>query len=98
MVIGDATRLRQVLVNLLSNAVKFTDQGEVNLRLHAERTPPSLANGGPPQYLLHFEVQDSGIGIAPENLERFSNPSASWTPPPRAALAALASAWQSRGG
>ncbi len=64
MVVGDSTRLRQVLVNLLSNAVKFTDHGEVNLRLHAEPTPP--VNGGLPQYKLHFEVQDSGIGIPPE--------------------------------
>ena len=65
-VVGDSTRLRQVLVNLLSNAVKFTDQGEVNLRLHAERAPAAQTNGGPPHYLLHFEVQDSGIGIPPD--------------------------------
>jgi CheY-like chemotaxis protein len=65
-VVGDSTRLRQVLVNLLSNAVKFTDQGEVNLRLHAERAPTVQTNGGPPHYLLHFEVQDSGIGIPPD--------------------------------
>ncbi|HAJ34747.1 MAG TPA: hypothetical protein DCL15_03490 [Chloroflexi bacterium] len=66
MVVGDSTRLRQVLVNLLSNAVKFTDRGEVNLRLHAEPAPTSLTSAGAPQYLLHFEVQDSGIGIPPE--------------------------------
>jgi PAS domain S-box-containing protein len=65
-VVGDSTRLRQVLVNLLSNAVKFTDQGEVNLRLYTERAPATQTNGGPPQSLLHFEVQDSGIGIPPD--------------------------------
>jgi PAS domain S-box-containing protein len=61
-VTGDATRLRQVLVNLLSNAVKFTDQGEVNLRMTAQRVNlPSVE--APVQVSLHFEVQDSGIGI-----------------------------------
>lgn len=66
MVVGDSTRLRQVLVNLLSNAVKFTERGEVNLRLHAEPAPNSPVKDGLPRYALHFEVQDSGIGIPPE--------------------------------
>jgi PAS domain S-box-containing protein len=66
LVVGDSTRLRQVLVNLLSNAVKFTNQGEVNLRLYTERASTSLISDDLPYYLLHFEVQDSGIGIPPE--------------------------------
>ena len=53
-VAGDPGRLRQVLLNLLSNAVKFTDQGEVVVRVSREGE------------LTRFEVEDTGIGIAPE--------------------------------
>jgi len=56
---GDATRLRQVLTNLVSNAIKFTASGAVTLRLRGD----ALADGG---WRLRLEVQDSGIGIAPE--------------------------------
>jgi PAS domain S-box-containing protein len=55
---GDAQRLRQVLLNLLANAVKFTDRGQVTLRVLC--SAPSR---------LRFEVQDSGVGIVPEQLE-----------------------------
>ena len=51
-ILGDVTRLRQVLLNLLSNAVKFTEKGEVVLSLHAEGEQ------------LHFAVRDSGIGLS----------------------------------
>jgi signal transduction histidine kinase/FixJ family two-component response regulator len=66
-VIGDAGRLRQVLVNLVSNAIKFSDRGTVCLRLkHCARdTVPSGQSVG-----LRFEVEDAGIGIAPEARER----------------------------
>jgi CheY-like chemotaxis protein len=59
----DRQRLRQVLGNLLSNAVKFTEQGHVTLRVarDARRAP----DGGD---MLAFSVADTGIGIAPENL------------------------------
>ena len=60
---ADAARLRQILINLLGNAVKFTDQGSVTLRLHAR------PGGKPEQVLLAFEVEDTGIGIAPEDQE-----------------------------
>ncbi len=60
---GDSTRLRQVLVNLLSNAVKFTEQGEVVLSLQAHLVEPDRLQ-------LDFAVADTGIGIAPEALER----------------------------
>lgn len=52
---GDVSRLRQVLMNILSNAVKFTDRGHIEMRV-------SAADSGE----LHFEVVDSGIGIAPD--------------------------------
>jgi signal transduction histidine kinase/ActR/RegA family two-component response regulator len=56
--LGDSTRLRQVLVNLLGNAVKFTSQGFVRAEVRREST----GGGGA---ALHFTVRDSGIGIAP---------------------------------
>jgi signal transduction histidine kinase len=58
----DGDKLRQVLVNLLSNSVKFTDRGEI--RLSARET----------EGLVEFQVTDTGIGIAPENLERIFEP------------------------
>ncbi|RMG19927.1 MAG: hypothetical protein D6730_20700, partial [Bacteroidetes bacterium] len=62
-VIGDATRLRQVLINLISNALKFTQQGEVALRSWVEEAP---AEGQQASLRLHFEVRDTGIGIPKE--------------------------------
>jgi signal transduction histidine kinase/CheY-like chemotaxis protein len=60
---GDPTRLRQVLFNLVGNAVKFTERGEV--RIAARHRP--LADGA---VELGFEVRDTGIGIAPEAVDR----------------------------
>src|SRR5439155_9686740 len=56
---GDAGRIRQILLNLASNAVKFTPQGEVVIR--ADVVP------GTPR--VRFEVADTGIGIAPDEIE-----------------------------
>ena len=64
--VGDVTRLRQILVNLLSNAVKFTHQGEVFVTIDSE---PADA-GDASLHRIHFAVQDSGIGIAAEHLPR----------------------------
>jgi GAF domain-containing protein/DNA-binding response OmpR family regulator len=61
-VVGDVTRLRQVLLNLLSNAVKFTEAGEVVLNVAA--TP---RNGS---FELAFAVRDTGIGLTPEGLAK----------------------------
>ena len=58
-IVGDYTRLRQVLLNLLGNAVKFTDKGEVVLQVEAKEQQASTAE-------LHFVVRDTGIGIPPE--------------------------------
>jgi PAS domain S-box-containing protein len=59
--VGDITRLRQILVNLISNAVKFTHHGEV--LVHVDGSP---ADGG--RYRLHFAVRDTGIGIPSDRL------------------------------
>jgi signal transduction histidine kinase/DNA-binding response OmpR family regulator len=64
-IVGDVTRLRQILLNLLSNAVKFTESGEVVLSVTAKRLD---ASG--PDYELTFSVRDTGIGIPPDRIER----------------------------
>jgi len=61
-VCGDPERLRQVLVNLLSNAVKFTHSGGVSLRISVDCI-------GPSDILLHFAVNDSGIGVPRDKQE-----------------------------
>ncbi|MEN9566993.1 MAG: hypothetical protein RLZZ69_2189, partial [Cyanobacteriota bacterium] len=65
----DEKMLRQVLMNLLSNAIKFTEQGEVKLRV---KTLPSLS--GKEMHRLRFEVEDSGIGINSDDIEKIFLP------------------------
>jgi PAS domain S-box-containing protein len=75
-IVGDAGRLRQVLLNLLSNAVKFTEEGEVVVDVGAEPT-------GASSYRLELAVRDTGIGIPPDRMnalfESFSQVDASTT-------------------
>ncbi|OYV01249.1 MAG: hybrid sensor histidine kinase/response regulator [Burkholderiales bacterium PBB5] len=59
---ADAKRLRQILINLLGNAVRFTDQGRITLRLDHTRE------------VARFQVIDTGIGIAEQDLERIFLP------------------------
>jgi signal transduction histidine kinase/DNA-binding response OmpR family regulator len=59
VLVGDPTRLRQVLVNLLGNALKFTDQGEVALQVQVQHS-------GTEGITLHFAISDTGIGIPAE--------------------------------
>lgn len=61
-VIGDPTRLRQVLINLLVNAVKFTEQGSVELRVAVDHKQ------------LIFSIRDTGIGMDEKNLARLFKP------------------------
>ncbi|MDM8567470.1 two-component regulator propeller domain-containing protein [Candidatus Halobeggiatoa sp. HSG11] len=72
-VCGDERRLRQILLNLLTNAVKFTKQGSVSLEVKSEKL--TVKNGeSEKQSLLHFLIQDTGVGIFPENLETIFEP------------------------
>jgi CheY-like chemotaxis protein/HPt (histidine-containing phosphotransfer) domain-containing protein len=67
--IGDAGRLRQVLLNLVGNAIKFTDEGEVVARIELQEDGPPSASGTQ-EVSLRFTVCDTGIGILPNEQER----------------------------
>lgn len=66
--VGDAGRIRQVLLNLLSNAVKFTAAGEIAIRVHSVEA--GVSDEGDPRSMIRFEVQDTGIGIQATDHER----------------------------
>jgi signal transduction histidine kinase/CheY-like chemotaxis protein/HPt (histidine-containing phosphotransfer) domain-containing protein len=63
LVVGDAARLRQLLVNLLANAIKFTPSGEVGVTVSARRLEGSRRE-------VHFAVRDTGIGIPKDRFDR----------------------------
>ena len=60
-IIGDPTRLRQILVNLLSNAIKFTDNGEIELSVSLNKEDGRE---------IHFAIQDTGIGIPKDKIDK----------------------------
>jgi signal transduction histidine kinase/ActR/RegA family two-component response regulator len=64
----DAIRLRQILLNLIGNGIKFTEAGSVVVSVRAGATPAS----GP--VVLRFAVTDTGVGIAPDQMERLFQP------------------------
>jgi CheY-like chemotaxis protein len=63
-IVGDATRLRQIVLNVLNNAVKFTDEGSVSLQASASPAEESA------ELEIHLVVTDTGIGIPPDRMER----------------------------
>jgi signal transduction histidine kinase len=67
LLLGDATRLQQALLNYLTNAIKFTEAGRIHLRSRLEGTSDDSV-------LVRFEVQDTGIGIAPDTVGKLFFP------------------------
>ncbi len=65
--VGDPVRLKQILINLIGNAVKFTHHGKITLHL---KTESKDENGA----MIRFEVQDTGIGIAPDRIQALFKP------------------------
>jgi PAS domain S-box-containing protein len=68
-IISDSTCLRQILVNLISNAIKFTESGEIVVTLSS-----NLIESNSNTYQLDFAVRDTGVGIAPESINRLFKP------------------------
>ncbi len=66
-ILGDATRLRQILLNLLANAIKFTATGEIKLLMSAR-------NGGDGKIILEGRVRDTGIGIPANRADKLFQP------------------------
>jgi GAF domain-containing protein/DNA-binding response OmpR family regulator len=65
-IVGDVTRLRQILLNLLSNAVKFTDSGEVVVTASTRAAEDGPVSSRRPSFTtLHFSIRDTGLGIPP---------------------------------
>ncbi|MDI6688290.1 MAG: response regulator [Desulfobacterales bacterium] len=61
--IGDPTRLRQIIINLAGNSIKFTKKGEISIRVSTEKKENS-------SIILHFMVSDTGIGIPPDKTDK----------------------------
>ena len=73
VVVGDAGRLRQIVLNLLSNSVKFTEQGEVGLSVSGAPVNPLGAideDEGPERWEIRLAVRDTGIGIPADQIGR----------------------------
>ncbi len=66
-IVGDATRLRQILLNLLSNAIKFTDEGEIVLRMRCDSLPDDRIR-------LSAALSDTGIGIPADRVQKLFEP------------------------
>ncbi|MBW4508862.1 MAG: response regulator [Scytonematopsis contorta HA4267-MV1] len=67
MILGDITRLRQILLNLIANAIKFTEKGSIELTL---KTLKNNSNSATNNYEIEFAIKDTGIGIPPASLNR----------------------------
>lgn len=71
----DESKLRQVLINLLGNALKFTSEGGVTLRIKQKEKAKKIEENPPlPTCLLQFEIEDTGPGIAPEEIDKLFQP------------------------
>jgi len=70
LVVGDAGRLRQIVLNLMSNAVKFTESGEVVISVSGTRVDPGATSADASRWEIHLDVHDTGIGIPPDRIGR----------------------------
>ena len=77
-IVGDVTRLRQILVNLIGNAVKFTETGEVIVSVRSRQIKIDQTQSdrdlGAGNYTIRFDVRDTGIGIPSDRLNRLFHP------------------------
>ncbi len=73
IIAGDAGKIRQILINIIGNSIKFTKKGFVSLKLECHLTEGNRERKHK-QLNLQFEVEDSGIGIAPEKLATIFDP------------------------
>ncbi|RMG31006.1 MAG: hybrid sensor histidine kinase/response regulator, partial [Bacteroidetes bacterium] len=67
-IVGDWTRVRQILINLVGNAIKFTSEGEIFVKIFIPEQKQHTAEHGAP-FTLCFSVTDTGIGIPPDKLD-----------------------------
>lgn len=73
----DEKRLRQVLINLLGNAIKFTDNGSVTFKveiLETEQDTGQISNSELPITNIRFQIEDTGVGMSPDQLEKIFLP------------------------
>ncbi len=68
--VGDAIRVRQILINLIGNAIKFTSKGRVAIDVRGKRISPSNSD----QWQIDFLVSDTGVGMTPELQTQLFNP------------------------
>jgi CheY-like chemotaxis protein len=73
---ADEKRLRQVLINLLGNSVKFTEHGAVTLRVKVVKLTKAKSDSNPQQLTatINFQIEDTGVGISPDKLEKIFLP------------------------
>ncbi|MCK5517916.1 MAG: response regulator [Alphaproteobacteria bacterium] len=71
VVMGDPTRLRQIMLNLVGNAMKFTEKGSVTLRITSKTKTVTAPEDG---LALRFEIEDTGIGMPPEVKKKLFQP------------------------
>ncbi len=73
-VFADEKRLRQVLINLLGNAIKFTDRGKVTFKVGVVAESPRSAESSAEVPKIRFQIEDTGVGMTPEQIEKIFLP------------------------
>ncbi|HBB31593.1 MAG TPA: hybrid sensor histidine kinase/response regulator [Cyanobacteria bacterium UBA9273] len=65
----DEVKLRQALINLIANAIKFTEKGSVSIKIKSQNSKEQPTTNNKQPITIHFEIADTGAGIAPEELD-----------------------------